>query len=117
MLVSSHDSISMQYATNAYKETEAYLSKTAAFLISCFWNSVLKVKDYLNIQFTNIKLDKVFLHTVWNAFPGNLIYNKSQLISLRNNKLFWHYAFICRYCHENNHCIFILFAILHRQCK
>ncbi len=60
MLVSSHDSISMQDAINACKRTEAYLNKTAAFLISCLWNSVQKVKDYLK----SIKLDKVFLHTV-----------------------------------------------------
>lgn len=70
MLVSSHDSISMQDAMNACKKMEAYLNKTAAFLISCFWNSVQKVKGYLNIQFRNIKLDKVLLHTVWNAFPA-----------------------------------------------
>lgn len=68
MLVSSHDSISMQDAINACKKTAAYLNKTAAFLISCFWNSVQKVKDNLNIQFMNVKLD--FLHTVWNAFPA-----------------------------------------------
>lgn len=52
------------------RKTEAYLNKTAAFLISCFWNSVQRVKDYLDIQFMNIKLDNAFLHTVWNAFPA-----------------------------------------------
>lgn len=70
MLVSSHGSISMRDAMNACKTTGAYLNKTAAFLISCFWNSVQKVKGYLNVQFMNMKLDKVFLHTVWNAFQA-----------------------------------------------
>lgn len=106
MLVSSHDSISMQDAINACKKTGAYLNKTAAFLISCFWNSVQKVKGYLCIQFMRIKLDKVFLHMVkW--LPINLFYSNSQLISLRNDKCLY-YVFICLYCHKNN-----LFFILH----
>ena len=44
MLTSSHGCISMQGATNARKNSQAYLNKTAAFLISCFWNSAQKVK-------------------------------------------------------------------------
>lgn len=68
----SRDSISMQDAINACKKTGAYLNKTAvSFLISCFWNFVGIVKDYLWIQFASIKLDKVF-STWWN--PSWVIY-------------------------------------------
>lgn len=37
---------------------EAYLNKTAAFLISCFKNSAQKMNNKLYIRFMNIKLDR-----------------------------------------------------------
>lgn len=41
-------SISMRDAMNARKKTEAYLNKTAAFLISCLWNFGAKSEGLSN---------------------------------------------------------------------
>lgn len=57
----------MRDATNAGKKTEAYLNKTAVFLISCPWNATTKKVDDVNIQFMNRKLD-VLLYAVCNFF-------------------------------------------------
>ena len=63
LVVSRHDSISMQDAINA-GQLRLISIKHLPFLISCFWNSVPKLKDHLNIQFMNMKLDNAFHRTL-----------------------------------------------------